>query len=87
MAGSALGLSEEAVQSSAGGVEGSLFVFRAVVDEWAAILVDQFAEQLWHGNLFQRRVFMQIADDFSAQQPEVVVGDTYRLEEIKMHPK
>ena len=42
---SALRLSEEAVEFAAGGVERALFLFRAVVDERAAVLVDHVAEK------------------------------------------
>ena len=35
--GSAFGLIEEAVEFAAGRIEGALFLFRAVVDEWAAV--------------------------------------------------
>jgi hypothetical protein len=42
------------------------------VDQRAAVLVDHLAEKLFRGDLSQRRVFIQVADDFSAQQPEVV---------------
>ena len=35
--GSALGLIEEAVEFAAGRIEGALLLFRAVVDQWAAV--------------------------------------------------
>jgi len=35
--GSALGLSEKAVEFAAGRIEGALLLFRAVVDQWAAV--------------------------------------------------
>ena len=35
--GSALGLIEEAVEFAAGGIEGALLLFRAVVDQWSAV--------------------------------------------------
>ena len=40
-----LRLSEEAVEFAASGVEGSLFLFRAVVNERAAVLMDHVAEK------------------------------------------
>jgi len=44
---SALGLSEETVKPAAGGVEGALLVFPAVVDQRAAVLMDYFADKLF----------------------------------------
>jgi hypothetical protein len=35
--GSALGLIEKAVEFTAGRIEGALLLFRAVVDQWAAV--------------------------------------------------
>ena len=43
--GSVLRLSEEAVEFAASGVEGTLFLFRAVVNERAAVLMDHVAEK------------------------------------------
>jgi hypothetical protein len=48
---SALGLSEEAVELPARGVEGTLLVFPAVVNERAAVLVDHVAKELFRGDL------------------------------------
>jgi hypothetical protein len=39
--GSALGLTEEAVEFAAGRIEGALLLFRAVVDQWAAVGLPQ----------------------------------------------
>ena len=47
-------------------------VFPAVVYQGAAVLVDHIADQLFRGDLSQRRVFVQIADDFTAEQPHIV---------------
>src|SRR5450756_248201 len=69
---SALGLSEEAVELAAGGVEGALLVFPAVVDQRSAVLVDHIADKLFRSDLSQRRVFVHVADDLSAENPEVV---------------
>ena len=57
------GLSEESVEFAASGVEGSLLVFPAVVYQWAAVLVDHIADQLFRSDFSQRRVFVQVADD------------------------
>src|SRR5450759_4951263 len=58
---SALGLSEEAVELAAGGVEGALLVFPAVVDQRSAVLVDHIADKLFRSDLSQRRVFVHVA--------------------------
>jgi hypothetical protein len=48
---SRLGTSEEAVKLAAGGVEGTLLVFPAVVDQGAAVLLDHVADKLFRGAL------------------------------------
>src|ERR1700733_10978531 len=53
-------------------MEGVLRFFRAVVDEWAAVDTNHIAEKLLGSDLPQRRIFVQVTDDFSTQQPEVV---------------
>ena len=69
---SALGLSEKTEKLAAGGIERTLLVFPAVVDQGAAVLVDHIADQLFYGELSQRRIFVQVADDLSAEQPHIV---------------
>src|SRR5271156_3617818 len=69
---SALGLSEEAVELAAGGVEGALLVFRAVVDQRATIFMDNVADKLFRGYFSQARLFVHVADDLPAEQPHVV---------------
>ena len=64
--GSALSLIEEAVELPAGGIEGALLVFPAIVYQGAAVLVDHIADHLFRGDLSQRRLFVQVADDLSA---------------------
>src|ERR1700722_14659976 len=53
-------------------VEGLLRVFRAVVDQWAAIGSDCIAKKFADSDLPLRRIVVQVADDFSTQKPEVV---------------
>ena len=48
---SALELREETVKLAAGGVEGALFVFPAVVDQRPAVLMDHVADKLFGGAL------------------------------------
>ncbi|MCP4895501.1 MAG: hypothetical protein GY906_00885 [bacterium] len=56
----------------AGGVEGALLVFPAVVDQRAAVLMDHVADELFRRNLSQRRIFVHVTDDLSAEQPHIV---------------
>ena len=66
------GLSEESVEFAASGVEGSLLIFPAVVDERATVLVDHIEDELFGGDLPQARLFVHVANDLSAEQPHVV---------------
>jgi hypothetical protein len=83
------GLREEAVELAAGGVEGALLVFPAVVNQRAAVLVDYIADELFRSNLPQMRVFVHVANDLSAKQPhivDVVLDGSFRqaaLDEMK----
>jgi len=69
---SGVGLSEEVVELAAGGVEGALLVFPAVVDQRSAILRDHVANKLFRGFLSQTRLFVHVADDLSAEKPHIV---------------
>ena len=60
------------MEFAAGRVEGALVLFRAVVDQWAAVVTDRIAEKSLGSDLSPRGVVVQVADDFSTQQPEVV---------------
>ena len=60
------------MEPPAGGVERALFVFPAVVDQRAAVLVDHIADELFRGYLSQRRVLVHITDDLSTEQPDIV---------------
>jgi len=42
------------------------------MDERSAIIVYHIADELFGGNLPQRRVFVHVADDLSAEHPHVV---------------
>ena len=65
-------LTEEAVEFAAGRIEGVLFLFRAVVDQWAAVGMNRLAKKSLRSNLSQRRGVVQVADNFSTQYPEIV---------------
>ena len=63
---------EEAVELATGGVEGALLVFPAVVNERTTVLVDHIANELFGGHSSQRRLFVHVANDLSAEQPHIV---------------
>lgn len=62
---------EEAVEIPTGGVERSLIVFTAVIQQRPAIL-NHPAENRIHGLLPQRRIVMEFADELAAKCPHVV---------------
>jgi len=70
--GLALGLIEEAVEFAAGRTEGALLCFRAVVDQWAAVGMNRLAKKSLRSDLSQRWRVVQVADNFSTQDPEIV---------------
>jgi hypothetical protein len=65
-------LSEEAVEFTAGGVEGALRLLRAVVNQRAPVFVDGVPEQSVSRPLSESRVVVEVADDLSAQYPKIV---------------
>src|SRR5215472_9837154 len=69
---SALGLIEKAVEFAAGRIEGALLLFRAVVDQWAAVGPNHIPQKFLGSDLSPSRGVVQLADDFSTQQPEIV---------------
>ena len=60
------------MEFAAGRIEGALLLFRAVVDQWAAVGMNRLAKKSLHSNLSQRRRVVQIADNFSTQYPQIV---------------
>ena len=56
----------------ASGVEGEWLVFLAVVDQRSAVGADDIADKMFRGDLAQRRVVIEVADDLSAENPQVV---------------
>src|ERR1700693_2612438 len=70
--GSGMGLTEETVELATGGVERALLVFRAVVDQRAAVLLDHIADKLFWGALSQTGLFVHVANDLSAEKPHIV---------------
>jgi hypothetical protein len=48
-----------------------LLLFRAIVDQWAAVGPNHIAKKSLGSDLSPRRGVVQLADDFSPQQPEV----------------
>ena len=60
------------MEFAAGRIEGALLLFRAVVDQWAAVGMKRIAKKSFRSDLSQSRGVVQVADDFSTQHPEVV---------------
>ena len=56
---------------AASGIEGSLLIFAAVIEEGPAIL-NHLAENQLHWLLSQRRIAVEIADELPAQCPNVI---------------
>jgi transposase len=67
-----MGLREESVELAAGRVEGTLLVFPSVVNERTAALIDYAADKSFRGELSQRGLFVDVADDLSAEKPHIV---------------
>ncbi len=65
-------MTEEAVEFAAGRIEGVLLLFRAVVDQWAAVGMNRLAKKSLRSNLSQSRRVVQVTDNFSTQYPEIV---------------
>ena len=71
-AGSALRFAEESVEFAARRIEGALLLLRAVVDQWAAVGMNRLAKKSLRSDLSQRWRVVQVADNFSTQDPEIV---------------
>ena len=59
------------MELAARGIEGSLLIFAAVIEEGPAVL-DHLAENQLHWLLSQRRIAVEIADELPAQCPHVI---------------
>ena len=70
---------EEAVKFAAGRIEGVLLLFRAVVDQRAAVGMNRLAKKSLCSNLSQRGRVVQVADNFSTQYPEIVYVPAHGL--------
>ena len=60
------------MELTTGSVKGALLVFGAVVNGWAAIVMDGLSEKAFGGEFAESTVVMQVADDLAAEAPEVV---------------
>lgn len=60
------------MELAAGRVEGTLIGFRPVVYKRTTVLGDHITEKPFGRHFSQSRIFVQVADDLSTQQPEVV---------------
>src|SRR6516164_142205 len=71
--GSVSRLAEEAVKLPAGGIKGALLLLGIhAIEQWPAVVIDPVIEKLLDGFPSQRRGFIQVADDFPAQCPQVI---------------
>ena len=60
------------MELAAGGVEGALLVFPAIVEQRSTEFMDHVGDKLFRGALSQPRLFVHVADDLSAEQPHIV---------------
>jgi hypothetical protein len=63
---------KETVQLAASGVHGLLLFFRAVVYRRSPAFMDSVPKEPFRSSLSERGIVVQVADDLSAQRPEVV---------------
>ena len=62
---------EEPPEFPASGIEGSLLIFAAIIEERAAVF-DHFQKVLFDRSLSQGQVVVQVADELPAQCPHVI---------------
>jgi hypothetical protein len=67
------------VEFAARRIEGVLFFFRAVVDQWAAVGMNRLAKKSPRSSLSERRRAVQVADNFSTQYREIVYVPAHGL--------
>jgi hypothetical protein len=60
------------VELTAGGIQRALLLLRGVMNKRTTVFVDDIAEKEVRSHLSARRVVMQVTDDFSAEQPQIV---------------
>ena len=60
------------MEFAAGRIQGALRLFRAVVDQWAAVGMIRIAKKSLRSDFSQRRGVVKVASDFSTEHPEVV---------------
>src|ERR1700722_18334102 len=61
---------KEAIEFPACGVEGALLILGcSVADQWSALIINGCEHKLGDRPFSQPRRFMQVADEFAAQQP------------------
>jgi len=73
------------VELAARGIEGSLLIFAAVIEQRFAVL-DHLAKNQLHGLLSQRRIAVKIADELPTQCPHVIDMSLDRLRRQVMLP-
>ena len=68
-----LSILQETVETSAGGVEGTLLLVRStVLDEGSPIFVDHCQKEFVDGVFARRGIPVQVSDDFAAASPQTI---------------
>src|SRR5947207_3281786 len=65
-------LFEEAAELTTGGFKGALLLLRVAVIQQRLFLLENIEDESFNWRFSQRRGFIQVADDFPAQYPEIV---------------
>src|SRR5438445_13872553 len=65
-------LFEEAAKLTTGGFKGALLLLRVAVIQQRPSLLENIEDESFNWRFSQRRGFIQVADDFPAQYPEIV---------------
>src|SRR5947209_14890997 len=65
-------LFEEAAELTTGGFKGALLLLRVAVIQQRPFLLENIEDESFNWRFSQRRGFIQVADDFPAQYPEIV---------------
>lgn len=63
---------KKAIELSASGIEGALLLLGAVADQWSALIINSCKHKLIDRLPAKTRRLMQTADEFAAQEPQIV---------------
>src|SRR5947208_16467951 len=65
-------LLEKAAKLTTGGFKGALLLLRVAVIQQRPFLLENIEDESFNWRFSQRRGFIQVAEDFTAQYPEIV---------------